>query len=125
MKKIKYFLISFGIIGIVSFILLAAASLVISKMQILPKASLQVLTTIIGSVAVFLGGLLASAFIKEKGLLCGAVCGAAFILSIGLITFILYQSEFNLGSVGKLAAILISGCIGGILGVNRKKKVKF
>ena len=55
----------------------------------------------------------------------GGACGllAACVVAAG--SLVVYQGAFTISGGARLAAIFLSGCIGGILGVNRKQKVKF
>lgn len=125
MKKIKAVLLSAGIMALVSGVLLAIAALVISKMGSLPQGSLSIITTVIGCIAVFFGGFFSSLYIREKGILFGVFSGLLFAFCTALVSVLVFQNDFTIGSVGKLAAILLSGSIGGIMGVNRKSRVKF
>ena len=107
LRKVKGFLLSIGVAIVAGMILLAIAALVIGKTGNLPQGvAVPVLT-------------------GEKGLLLGGACGlfiSCCILAGGLLHS---QGAIALGGAGRLAAIFFSGCIGGILGVNRKRKVKF
>lgn len=125
MKKVKALLLSAGVMTAVSALLLALLALIVSKMGSLPRGLLPVLTTVAGSAAVFLGGFTASLYAREKGILLGIASGSIFAICLAAVTLLLFQGELGLSSIGKLAAILLSGSIGGILGVNRKNKVKF
>lgn len=125
MKKWKAMLLSIGIMAVVSVVLLALSAVILGKMKVLPKGAIPILTTISGCLAVFLGGFAASGYAKEKGVLLGAGSGIFFSLCIALLSVLLFKNDFSLASAGKFAAILLSGSIGGILGVNRKSKVKF
>ncbi len=126
MKKVKGFLLSLGVTIAVAAILLGMVSLVVSKTGNLPQGSmLAVLVTVIVCAAVFLGGLAASLFTKEKGVLFGGACGLFFVCCIALVSLAVFEASFSVGGGARLAAIFLSGCIGGILGVNRKRKVKF
>ena len=126
LRKVKGFLLSIGVAIVAGMILLAIAALVIGKTGNLPQGvAVPVLVTVLLCVAVFLGGLAASLLTGEKGLLLGGACGlfiSCCILAGGLLHS---QGAIALGGAGSLAAIFFSGCIGGILGVNRKRKVKF
>ena len=125
MKKAKAILLSAIVITAVSAILLALTALILGKMKTLPRGITPILTTVIGCIGVFLGSFLASVYAKEKGLLLGLISGGIFAFCIALVSVLLFQNDFNLASAGKLIAILLSGSIGGILGVNRKDRVKF
>lgn len=125
MKKIRAVLISAGVMTVVSLLLLALISLAVAKSGSLPRGILPIITTAAACIAVFLGGFFSSLSAREKGILFGILSGLLFALCAALVSVFLYQNDFTIGSAGKLAALLISGSIGGILGVNRKNKVKF
>lgn len=125
MKKLKATLISVGIMTAVSAILLALTALILGKMGALPRGAVPIITTVIGCIAVFLGSYLSSLYIKEKGILFGVLSGLLYSLCIALVSVLVFQNDFNIASAGKFIALLVSGSIGGILGVNRKSKVKF
>ena len=125
MKKGKAILLSVVVMAVVSAVLLALLALILGKMKVLPRGIIPVLTTVVGCLAVFLGGFLASAYTKENGLLLGLISGGIFVFCTALVSVLLFQNDFNIASAGKLAAILLSGSIGGVLGVNRKDRVKF
>lgn len=125
MKKIKAFVISFGVVVCACVILLALSSAIIEKMAVLPAETATLITTVIACVAVFLGGLISSAYSKERGVVLGLVTGVVFCICAALVSTLLFHNNFNTAGAAKFAAVLISGAIGGILGVNRKTRVKF
>ncbi len=125
MKKVKAVIVSVLIMAVSSAALLALMALIISKMGSLPRGLLTILTTVAGCLAVFLGGFCSSLYAREKGILFGIGSGLLFLTCITAVSMLAFQNAFSLGSVGKIAAILLSGTLGGILGVNRKSRVKF
>ena len=125
MKKGKAILLSVVVMAVVSALLLMLIALIFGKMKVLPKGIPPILTTAVGCLGVFLGSFAASAYAKEKGLLLGLISGTILAFCTALISVLVFQNDFNIASAGKVAAILLSGSIGGILGVNRKDKVKF
>ena len=126
MKKIKGFLISIAVTGATSLIVFGIAALVISKTGNLPQQPLlAVLVTLLSCCTVFLGGLAASLFTKEKGALMGGACGLFFACCILACAAGGMGFSVGAGGIARLAAIVLSGCLGGILGVNRKGRVKF
>lgn len=125
MKKLKAILLSAGIMTAVSAALLALAALILGKMGALPRGAVPIITTMIGCIAVFLGGFFSSLYAREKGILFGVLSGLLYSLCIALVSVLAFQNDFTLASAGKFIALLLSGSIGGILGVNRKSKVKF
>ncbi len=125
MKQIKAVLLSIGVTALVSAAFLALIALITAKTGSLPKSSLSVLTTGAGCIAVCVGSFLASLYAKEKGILLGLICGTCFLLCVGCVSVFALQASLGIGSLGKAAAVLLSGSIGGIFGVNRKSRVKF
>ena len=126
MKIFRAIILSAAVIGGSALIMLSIAALATAKAGALPRGALPFLTTAIGCGAVFLGAFLAALAIREKGLVLGVAAGALLAACMGLASFLLYrQTEYGAAAAGKLAALLLSGAIGGILGANRKSKVKF
>lgn len=125
MKKGKAILLSVGVMVITGAALLVLFALIFGKMKALPRGIVPIITTVIGCLAVFLGGLISAAYAREKGLIFGIISGLIFSFCVALVSVLLLKNDFSIASVGKFAAILLSGSIGGILGVNRKDRVKF
>lgn len=125
MKFIRALLLSAGVVGGSSLLLLSLIALIVSKAGALPQDTLPLITTAAGCAAVFLGGLAAALAAKEKGLYLGLAAGAILAACIALVSYFSTGGAFTPGGIGKAAAFLASGSIGGILGANRKQKVKF
>lgn len=125
MKFVRAILLSVGVVGGSSLLLLSLISLVVAKAGVLPQAALPLVTTAAGCAAVFLGGLISALAAKEKGLYLGLASGAFLAACVGLATYFSGGDIFAVSGIGKAAAFLVSGAIGGILGANRKQKVKF
>ena len=124
-KRARAIIISILLTTIISAGLLALLAFVLGKMETLPKGIIPVLTIIVSCVAVFFGSFIASLMLKEKGIVNGLIIAFIFSAIVLSIAFFTYEAEFGLSGITKLAAIFISGILGGILGVNRKNKVKF
>ena len=125
MKKIKAISVSLICMTIITVVLLSITSFIVTKIGVLPKTSLSMITTLIGCIAVFLGAAILSLLTKEKGIVYGLICAVVLIVVSLIISFFILKAEFTISTIGKIAAILLSGAIGGIIGVNRKNKVKF
>lgn len=71
----------------------------------------------------FLSGYLAARRIRERGMMVGAFCGLIIFLLLMLASF---MSRFDVGLAAliKLVISLVSGAIGGIIGVNARLKRK-
>ena len=125
MKKIKAIIVALLLMSIISAFLLLIASLIIAKAGVLPGNFAGLLTTVIACVSVFSGSYLVTFRMKEQGLFYGFAAASAFVFLILMVSLVVYRNTFDFSSIWKLFAILITGAIGGVLGVNRKNKVKF
>lgn len=125
MKWVKALILSTAVTVGASLVLLSVVAFFVCRSGSLPRGSLVLVTTVAACGAVFLGGFFSSLSVREKGLLLGLGAGAVFLVCAGLISMGVFQAVLSPGSAGKAAAILLSGAIGGVLGANRKSKVKF
>lgn len=124
-RRIRATILSTLAAATIAVLLLMAISFLLSKTGVLPKNVLPITTTVIASVAVFCGGLVSSFYLKEKGILNGLIVAAVFSIVLFCISAFVYQVEFGGAGLTKFAAIFLSGILGGIVGVNRKSRVKF
>ena len=124
MKFVRAILFSAGVVGGSCLLLLALMAFIVSKAGVLPQAALPLVTTAAACAAVFLGGLAAALAAKEKGLYLGLAAGALLAVCMWLVSYFSTGGLFTVSGIGKAAALLTSGAIGGILGANRKQKVK-
>lgn len=71
----------------------------------------------------FISGYLAARRIRERGMMVGALCGLMIFLLLMLASF---MNKFDVGLIAllKLVISVVSGAIGGIIGVNAKFKRK-
>lgn len=125
MKWIRALLTALLVTICASLLLLAIIAFVVARTGALPRGSLALVTTLAACAAVFLGGIAASLSARERGMLLGLGCGALFLACAAAVTLLVFNLELTPASGGKAAAVLLSGAIGGILGANRKQKIKF
>ncbi len=125
MKKLKAMLLSTGVMAGMTAAALAITALVCAKTGKLPRGAIGVLATAAGCLSAFLGGFTASVITKEKGALFGALSGLIMAGVIALVSCVVFQNSVTPAGAARIAAVLLGGVIGGILGVNRKKRVKF
>lgn len=125
MKWVRALILSAAITAGASLVLLSAIAFFIRRSGSLPRGSVTIITTVAACGAVFLGGFLSTLSVREKGLLLGLGAGAVFLVCAGAVSVLVFQLELGPASAGKIAAVLLSGAIGGVLGANRKSKVKF
>ncbi len=111
--------VAVGLIGCIGLLMLMA--LVVQSVDV-PRAAILPLAIGAAAIGAFLAGLTAAAIAKQKGLLLGAVCGLVLWLLILLAGVARYTGVSGEGAVLKLAALVLSGGIGGVLGVNLRKR---
>ncbi len=70
-------------------------------------------------------GLLCAKLFAQKGMLYGAAAGLAMYLVISLVGAAVTGTGFTAVSGIRLAIILLCAAIGGVMGVNIRKKQKF
>lgn len=78
-----------------------------------------------GAVSGFAAGFIAAKLIKEKGMIYGAVCGFAQSLLCAVTVFILNKGTAGNGIFILIAVITLLSSLGGIAGMNLKKKIKY
>ncbi len=125
MKWVRALILSAVVTAGASLLLLSVITFFVCRSGSLPRGSVTIITTIAACAAVFLGGFLSTLSVREKGLLLGLGAGAVFAVFAGIVSVLIFRAELGPASAGKIAAVLLSGAIGGVLGANRKSKVKF
>ncbi len=102
----------------ISVILLFIASLILTYTNIGENA-IPTMIIIISAISIFIGSLVSAMHIKQKGILNGSLVGAIYIIIIYLFSSIAITGfNMNIKSLIMLAASIIAGTIGGIVGVN-------
>lgn len=110
--------VAVGLIGCIGLLMLMA--LIVQSVGV-PRAAILPLAIAAAAIGAFLAGLTAAAIAGQKGLLLGAVCGLVLWLLILLAGVARYEGVSGGNALIKLAALLLSGGIGGVLGVNMRK----
>ena len=87
----------------------------------LQERVIPAVTIIITAISILVGGILSTSNIKKNGMLTGAIVGFIYIFIIYFLSSIITKSfSLNGYSVSMIIASLLSGAIGGIIGVNIK-----
>lgn len=108
-----------GLIGCVGSLMLAA--LLVQTVDV-PRAAILPLAIAAAAIGAFLAGLTAAAVSGQRGLLFGAVCGLLLWLLILLAGVARYTGVSGGNTLIKLAALVLAGGVGGVLGVNMRKR---
>lgn len=70
----------------------------------------------------FAGGYFCARILREKGMFLGMICGGALFLLLFLCSLPIAGAHFTFLLPVKLLSMLLAGAVGGILGVNHKRK---
>lgn len=103
---------------IVLIMLVAAAIMVLLDVNIMYASPISSVCAAIGT---FCGGYFAARKNKSKGVINGLLVAIIIYLLVSVVALIL-DSNFTVMSLIHLAVIVLSGCIGGIMGVNKRDK---
>ncbi len=122
-KSIKGIIIG-GICETVACILLfVLTAFALTKAGYIPDGIISTVTTVLSAVSCFIGGFISGRIIKKTGIAVGAATG--FLLFFIQLSVSLISGEFSPTVLIfiKAAAMILSGTIGGIFGVNKKEKI--
>lgn len=91
-----------------------------------PQFAVQPMAAFALLVGGFTAGFSCAKLMRENGLIFGAVCGGVLIVIMQMAGFAVPDNAFGLSAVIKIAVVLISAMLGGVLGVNtrHRRKVK-
>ena len=112
-----------GVVGalLVSLLLLSMFSIVMT-IRDLPSVVILLLACVSIAGGAFVGGMVAARLIRNRGLLTGAVTGLTFFLILYLTGLIMHQAGMDVWLLVKVAVAMLAGGIGGITGVNMRKR---
>ncbi len=103
---------------VATLILVCIVSLVFSFIECIAKNAVAPLSIVAVAVGCFLGAYICAMSVGKKGLIFGAIIGAAVFLIIMIIGC--FGSDFEFGVIAfiKFVIMVAAGCCGGYLGKN-------
>lgn len=104
--------------------LILLLTLAFLKLRQVPQAAALPLTIGAASAGAFVGGCVSGSIARQKGILYGFSSGMVLFVLLFLCGVILVREPLASAAFIKLALMLFFGCIGGIVGVNRKSRVR-
>ena len=105
---------------ILSPILLTIYAALLSYTSISESTIVPVIITITG-ISILIGSSISSMHIKKQGMLNGALVGLVYMLTIYILSSIFLSSfEININSIIMISVGIVTGMIGGVIGVNMK-----
>ena len=114
-----------AILGITVTLCLFVLLALIMSFSILPTNSASVVASIAIAAGSFFGGISAAKKLGKNGLVIGAICGFLLFIILTLIGVAAFKSAPGTSTVIRLLIFVVSGAIGGIIGVsgNDKRKI--
>lgn len=109
----------FGVALTIVVLLLLAALMTVRDV---PHTMVEPLAISAASVGSLFGGLVSSRLLGEKGLFAGLCTGAMVALLIVLLSLVSSGLSVGMMMMLRLITILLSSAVGGVLGVNIRKK---
>ena len=101
-------------------VLIIMAAIVAS--QDIPKAVITPMAIVAGAAGSFFGGFTAARIAKERGLLIGGACGLLLFILVVIVGFAFLKEIRGAYILVKLAVMLICSAVGGVIGVNLRKR---
>lgn len=99
--------------------LLLLSAFLITKSGSMPDNLTTVLMIILTGIGTFIGGYISGKISHEKGMLYGITCGFVMFVLFFLGGFMTAQNSVSMLTVIRLFTMLLTGAIGGIMGVNK------
>ncbi|HBT64787.1 MAG TPA: TIGR04086 family membrane protein [Ruminococcaceae bacterium] len=88
----------------------------------IPQSAVTPMAVAAAAMGAFIGGFISARIAGSRGLFYGAACGALMYLLILVAGISLLQSISGWYAVAKLLVIMVSAAIGGVYGVNRRRR---
>lgn len=120
-RRIRPLLFGVAVGIVVCTLLLMLMAAVIQRVDVPAGAALP-LAVGAAAAGAFLAGLTAALVAGQRGLLMGAVSGLLLYLPMLVAGLARYSSVDGAASLLKLAVLAVAGAVGGVLGVNRRRR---
>ena len=121
MKIARPFLVGSGVGLAAGLVILLLASLVMMS-GVFPSSLVTPIALVTMAIAAFVGGLVSAIVSRERGLLYGAGCGLLLFLFVTVLGMAVSQELRGVMMLIKAGLAIGSGALGGVLGVNRKRR---
>ena len=122
-KNIKGIIIGGAAEIIACILLFLLTAFALTKAGYIPDSIISTLTTVLSAASCLSGGFITGRLVKSSGMLTGAATGFILLFIQLLISLISGELSPTVMIIIKAAAMILSGAIGGIFGVNKKEKI--
>ncbi|MCI8649203.1 MAG: TIGR04086 family membrane protein [Anaerotruncus sp.] len=117
--------ITYGIAaGAAVCVLLLLLMAAVMNFRDLPQAVIALFATVSFVGAGFTAGFVCAICSRERGLLLGLCCGSCMFILLAFFSLAFSEPTLGIGAASKLAAVLFAAALGGVIGVNKRKKFR-
>ena len=106
-------------------VLLILSALALTKSSGIPHLAVSPLVMIIAGVGAFGGGYISAGIAKQNGMLCGIMCGFIMFIILFIAGLVAARTTLTMATVVRFILMLLAGAVGGIVGVNKRQKIKY
>jgi len=106
---------------LITVLIFMAISFIMTKIDV-PKSITQVLSIAALALGAYFGGFICAKKYRNNGLLRGAACGFLVFVFVMIIGSLFAGSVIGISSSTRLLLVIITGAIGGAVGVNSKRR---
>lgn len=113
--------LSFGIISSVLFYFLSLIifSFIFAKTSNIPQSFIIPITIGVAGIGSFLGGYISARKSKKRGMFNGIICALLLFIIMVIGSLIISNEPFTIVSIIRFMLMILTGAIGGIIGVNK------
>ena len=122
LKRIARPVVIGACVGAIACLLVLLVMAAVMAAQNIPKAAITPMAIVAAAFGSFIGGIVAAKISGEKGLLYGAVAGLQLYVVVIIAGFSVLQDVRGATILIKLAVMVCSSAVGGIIGVNMKRR---
>ena len=119
-KQIRPICIGLVTAAVVSIVLVCVTSAVFSVIEVIAKKAVAPLSLIALAIGCFVGAFICAAMTGRRGLVMGAIIGAALFALLVILSFFDDEIKFSAQAVIKACVLIFTGCCGGYLGMSRR-----
>ncbi len=111
-----------AVAGIVCCLLLLLLCSAVMAAQDIPQMAVTPMAVVAAAIGAFVGGFIAARAAGARGIVYGAACGAVLYLLVMIAGFAVLKDIRGVYALVKLAVMVGCGAVGGIVGVNFRKR---
>ena len=106
---------------LITVLIFIAISFIMTKIDV-PKSITQVLSIAALALGAYFGGYICAKKYRKNGLIRGAACGLLVFIAVMIIGSLFAGSVISISSSTKLLIVIVTGAVGGAIGVNSKRR---